>query len=76
VERANNRAPNCCSMRFNAALATAADMSITRAAAERLPRSAARTNNCKSSKRSTPTAHYQKSIERDCSFSGFYLPEK
>ncbi|MNP28073.1 hypothetical protein D3C76_1210210 [compost metagenome] len=55
VERANSRAPRCCSIRFNAALATAADRSMTLAAAERLPRSAARTNNCKSSKRSMTT---------------------
>ena len=38
--------------RAGAALATAGDRSMTRAAADRLPRSAARTNNCKSSKRS------------------------
>jgi hypothetical protein len=63
-------------MRFNAALATAADMSITRAAADRLPRSAARTNSCKSSKRSISSLDYQKNIERDCSFSGFYLAAK
>ena len=51
VERANSLAPNCCSMRLSAALATAADRSMTRAAADRLPRSAARTNSCKSSNR-------------------------
>jgi hypothetical protein len=51
-------------------------MSITRAAADRLPRSAARTNNCKSSKRSMRSLDYQKNIERDCSFSRFYRAEK
>ncbi|KPU62039.1 hypothetical protein AN403_6114 [Pseudomonas fluorescens] len=63
-------------MRLSAALATAADMSMPRAAADKLPRSAARTNNCKSSKRSIKSTDYQKNIERDCSFSRFYLQEK
>ena len=58
------------------ALAVMKTPMVMHAAADRLPRSAARTNNCKSSKRSILSLDYQNKIERDCSFNRFYRAEK
>src|SRR5262245_36853933 len=51
VERTKSRASSCCSRRLSAALATAGETSSLRAAAERLPWSAVRTNRARSSRR-------------------------
>src|SRR5690606_9115115 len=52
VERTNSLVPRALSSRLRAALATAGEMSSARAAADRLPLSAVRTNSCRSSMRS------------------------